>query len=263
MALITWSTTDLSPSGVWAFSGGNTVATESTSSSSSIRATSGKSTGKFYFEISVSAAGAFDAFVGFIPSGVAVTNINLVSAYCLRANGSTVGFSSPFSFASGDTIGFAVDADAGKAWIRLNGGAWAGGGDPAAGTSPSASGLTPGVTWMPAAGADNNSTDHTFTAKFSPATFQTAAPAGFAAISDVYQISGTVRDAAGSFAARSVRAYVRSTGILAATAVSNATTGEYVLPVGSSDHHVVMVLPDGSETAVNAQILDRITPLLS
>jgi hypothetical protein len=38
-----------------------------------------------------------------------------------------------------DVLGIAVDRDAGKMWVRVNGGSWLGGGDPEAGTTPTVS----------------------------------------------------------------------------------------------------------------------------
>jgi len=74
-----------------------------------------------------------------------------------------------------------------------------------------------------------------------------------------YSLSGVVKDAAGAFVARDVRAYLRSTGELVATATSNGTTGAYSLPVNAAVPHYVVHLDD----AENAVVFDHLTPITS
>lgn len=61
-------------------------------------------------------------------------------------------------------------------------------------------------------------------------------------------ISGTVKDEAGNFAARMVRAYRRSDGALAGQIVSNATTGAYSITTLDGTEHFAIV-HDGVVTA--------------
>lgn len=61
-------------------------------------------------------------------------------------------------------------------------------------------------------------------------------------------ISGTVKDDAGNFAARMVRAYRRSDGALAGQIVSNATTGAYSITTLDGTEHFAIV-HDGVVTA--------------
>lgn len=84
--------------------------------------------------------------------------------------------------AQGDRVCFAADLGAGKLWVRVNGGAWIGGGDPATGASPTFSGLAvPGGSFwgdfrpcaLPGAGV-------TLTANFGSQTFVHSVPSGFA-----------------------------------------------------------------------------------
>lgn len=72
-----------------------------------------------------------------------------------------------------------------------------------------------------------------YTADFTPptATFADRGP----------QLSGTVMDSSGSFAARLVRAYRRSDGALAGQAVSNATTGAYSITTLDDTVHFAVV----------------------
>ena len=43
---------------------------------------------------------------------------------------------------AGQRVGIAYNQNTGNAWARINGGAWLGGGDPVAGTSPTATGIS-------------------------------------------------------------------------------------------------------------------------
>lgn len=55
--------------------------------------------------------------------------------------------STAYAFAPGDRMGVAVDATLGHVWVRKNGGAWIGGGNPATGTTPSFT-FTPAADWV-------------------------------------------------------------------------------------------------------------------
>lgn len=262
MATVTWSTTDLSPGGAWSFSGDFLTATEATASSSGIRTNSGVSTGKWYWEVVPSiASGTLDAFIGLLPSTATAIQISTAAVgYSIRANGALIGFSTGFSYVSGDVLGFALDVDAGKMWARKNGGAWAGGGDPAAGTSPSASGLAASTTWLPAAGSDNNATNHVFVLHGTPATFANSAPSGFVPLSVTYTISGVVTAGDGGFAALVVNAHLRTTGAFVSGATCSGVDGTYSILVAGTDEHYVVALDSGSN---NALVLDRIVPIVS
>ena len=73
------------------------------------------------------------------------------------------------------------------------------------------------------------------------------------------RISGTVKDSTGEFSGRIVRAYRHSDGALAGAAVSNATTGVFMIEgMDTTPHYVVCIPPTSTE---NALILDNITPL--
>ena len=73
------------------------------------------------------------------------------------------------------------------------------------------------------------------------------------------QVSGTVKDAEGAFAERTVRAYRRSDGALSGSATSNATTGVFAVNALDSTEHYVICLP--SSGAENALIFDNVTPI--
>ena len=74
------------------------------------------------------------------------------------------------------------------------------------------------------------------------------------------QLAGTVKDSSGAFAARTVRAYRRSDGALASSAVSNGTTGAFSIASLDTTAHYVVCLDDGTPDE-NALILDNITPV--
>ena len=75
------------------------------------------------------------------------------------------------------------------------------------------------------------------------------------------RLSGTVKDSSGAYAAKKVRAYLRSTGNLAAEEVtSNATTGVFSIDVPTLTAHTIIFI-DTSVTPENALVLDNITPV--
>lgn len=74
------------------------------------------------------------------------------------------------------------------------------------------------------------------------------------------QLSGVVRDDANALVARTVRAYLRSSGALVGSATSNASTGAYSINAQTLDAHTVIVLDDETGTSYNALVLDRLTP---
>ncbi len=155
--------------------------------------------------------------------------------------------STDFASGSGASIGIAVDNDAGTVRWYLNGILQAG----HATFTPGASDLSIVAGPFPGRGS---------------VTVKQAAdatiPSGYTYHEDVVAvISGTIRDATGALAARTVRAYLRSTGALSGEAVSDSGTGDYSITVGSTGEHYVVALPSSGETTVNAQILDRVVPL--
>jgi len=78
--------------------------------------------------------------------------------------------------ADGDLIAIALDTDAGKMWIRIDDGTWFGGGDPAAGTTPTVT-FTVGGEWCWVAACYG--TSDVSTANFGQLAYQYTAPSGF------------------------------------------------------------------------------------
>lgn len=95
-----------------------------------------------------------------------------------------------------------------------------------------------------------------YTADFTPDT------AAF--LTNQCTISGTVTDATGAFAAKTVHAFRRDTGALVGSTVSNATTGAYSVDAEVGEHFIVAYdstanPPTGGTE--NAVILDRVVPV--
>lgn len=183
--IVTWNPLDKSSN--LTLSGGNLIAKKTSGDHShdgSVRATTGKSSGKWYWEVEQTSNGAGDsAEVGVMNLSAPLTNYVGSSsggyAY-FDVNGkkynSGVGTTFGPPYTTFNFIMVALDMDAGKVWFGLNGN-WQGGSlpNPATGTSPAFSGLS--GTMYPAVGMyDINSI---FTAKFLASSWSYVAPSGF------------------------------------------------------------------------------------
>lgn len=73
------------------------------------------------------------------------------------------------------------------------------------------------------------------------------------------QLSGTVKDSSGNFAARTVRAYKRSTGALSDSDTSSASDGAFTLDAADDTAHYVICLDD--DLNENALIFDNLIPV--
>lgn len=169
----------------WALSNGDLTATGTANNNKSIRAKTGKSTGKHYWEVTwVSRSNA--SWVARI--GIANSSSNLEAllaedangwAYYANSgnkvnNGSSTAYGSAYTV--GDVIGVALDLDNGKLWFSKNG-VWQASGDPAAGTNPAYTGLS--GTLMPALGHTGAvSGNDVYTINVGP-SFTYSAPSGF------------------------------------------------------------------------------------
>ena len=77
-------------------------------------------------------------------------------------------------------------------------------------------------------------------------------------------VRGIVKDAAGAFAKRLVRAYHRETGAYSGAAFSNATTGAYSINTNLQyvlTEHIVVEFDDAAGDQYNARVFDRVTPI--
>jgi len=121
-------------------SNGDLTAGSSSATFGSVRATLGRSSGKYYYEILCTQPGStrtglgdgsfsLTTYVGnSAKSAGVVSGANTNNGYTLSASGT-------FTLSAGDYLMFAVDMDADKAWIGKNN-AWQLSGDPAAETTP-------------------------------------------------------------------------------------------------------------------------------
>jgi hypothetical protein len=165
------------------------VTNSNASTSGFIRTFSGKSSGKYYFEISWEDAktGTGTVGCGLVQSTLANTSNTYTTNQAWTVWGRNAGArhnsSNAHAFASdaAERWGFAVDLDAGELWIwDSNGSAWLQG-DPETGTSPTWSNLT-GTLYPFAQPWFSNVAPHlSLTLHSSPKSLSRAAPDGFIA----------------------------------------------------------------------------------
>lgn len=168
-------------------SNSNLTATRSNTSAGGAKSLTYKSSGKFYFEVTVGASHANTDFIGAMASSVGYSDVingtaGNYSGYWhdgrLISSGSTpanIGTS-----ASGDVVSLAYDLDNLKYWVRLNGGNWnnSGTADPATNTG----GFTTFASMAPSIGFStigSPTTGDNFTANFGAAVFTYSVPSGF------------------------------------------------------------------------------------
>ena len=85
--------------------------------------------------------------------------------------------------AVGQIIGFAYDRSSGYGWLNIDGGAWIGGGDPSAGTSPTFTGISGSVFAL--AQAYTATTAAVFQGGFNLVDLEFPVPSGFTSLSGV------------------------------------------------------------------------------
>lgn len=135
------SDTNADATGLMQFANGDIEAFETTNARQGVRATSSKTTGKWYieFEILALTGGGADIYVGFCPVGTALNHnaADASNAIYWRGAGTikdqTHGAAT--SFALNDVVQMAIDLDNAKAWLAKASNTWIGGGSPSAGTT--------------------------------------------------------------------------------------------------------------------------------
>jgi len=180
MAYATWNPADKFAS--IGLSNGNLTATGTGGTWGAVRALYPKTTGKYYWEITVDATQNNWLLVGV---GNVTGNLtgwwgdDQVNWAGLQSNIGLVWGPSAvpgnYTYDDPNIIGVAMDAGAGKAWLAINN-SWIASGDPAAGTNPSCSGLS-GAQY--AALNLYSQASVSATANFGATAFTYAAPAGF------------------------------------------------------------------------------------
>lgn len=181
---VTWNPADKSSN--ISLSNGDRTAACSTAAQSLVRATTARSTGKYYFEVvadSVAASGTLGYVIGVAAAAVA-TNVYVgstaTSVGWRRSGGYLMNGSSTGSdtYVTGDIIGIAIDFATRGVWFAKNG-VWQSTGNPAAGTG--ANRTYPNPTTMIPAMSFNNATVQQGTGRFKLADFSYAPPSGFSA----------------------------------------------------------------------------------
>jgi|ERR1035437_297404 hypothetical protein len=190
----TWDPSNTS--GGVTLSGGNLVYTGTlyTAGGDSTRSIANHSSGKYYMELTVTAIVSGNIWAlgfGVCNSSFVLTNAPLAgnansAGVFLAGDGNFYLNNAPTSvgmtFASGDIIGLAADLDNKKVWLRQNGGAWNGSGNPATNTGGfdisalqgSGAVYVVGYTDWP-----NTGPYPVATANFGASSYGTAAPSGF------------------------------------------------------------------------------------
>lgn len=181
---VTWNPSDKSTAVL--LSSGNLVARGSAAGSwYSVRATTSKSSGKFYFECLITTGGGtgLDVMIGLSDAAMNVATQytgNTTGSYgYYKLNGNKYNNASGVAYGSAytenDVISVAVDMTAGKLWWAKNG-TWIASGDPAAGTNAAFTGLSgslfPAVSFFQ---------DSIVTGRFKSSSFSYTVPSGFSA----------------------------------------------------------------------------------
>ena len=212
---------------------------------SNVRAAAGKSSGKWYWELTIAARhGSAYINAGVWPASRAI------GTYIYNTSG--VYRIIPTVHAVGDVFGFAFDAGSGTLAITRNGAALS-----------TLTGLSITEPWRPVVGDDNAAGLVYITANFGATAFAYSVPSGFnPGIGEIsYTLSGGVEDAAGVSAARLVRAYREDTGALAGSATSNGATGLYSIATTHTGAHTLVFYPAGADAGLGAIVLRGVTPV--
>lgn len=131
-------------------SSSNMVATQASGGWNSVKGLSSyaKATGKWYFRVRINSSTSSNVIVGVGNASASLTNFcgsdaNGWGYYGNNGNEYTAGGAFPFgaSFTTGDTVDVAFDATLGRLWFGKNG-TWQAGGNPAANTGTSFTGLS-------------------------------------------------------------------------------------------------------------------------
>ena len=177
----------------WSYGSGNLVATNSSTTASRTHSTLRLNDfGKVYFEWTASADGQSGVWyaIGIGPYDPATLAASGTNVYTVEWNqAANIKTRSPTDdttvratgVTAGEVFACAYDADAGSVWFGIKNGSvidWYGGGDPAAGTSPTYSGVTGD---MFAVCSHFNGGSMAATVNFGQAGFAVAAPSGFKA----------------------------------------------------------------------------------
>jgi hypothetical protein len=183
VSYVTWSPTD--KAAAITLSNGNLTVNASSSTSCAVRVTSGKTSGKYYFEITCTGTFASEGL------GIATATSTLDNGAGLKAyvnilngigfvNGGNVGGVLTAGINSGNVCCMAVDLDNKRMWWRKDSQAWTNSGNPATNTGGiDISSIFASVAAYPVATLVD--TGCTYAANFGASAFAGAVPSGFTA----------------------------------------------------------------------------------
>lgn len=180
---VTWNPADTDAS--ITFTNSNLTATATATGDRGARGTTGKTTGKWYFECLTGATWTGgDTGCGFLKAGASFANYGAggtlgIGIYTGTSifNGSSQGVHGLGSTGAGVVLGWAVDLDANLAWATKDGVTWSYSGNPATGTNGKAGGWTTGNTVHPAFVHGGNG--NIINGRFHNAQFTLTKPTGF------------------------------------------------------------------------------------
>lgn len=247
---ITWNPDDKHAS--FSLSEANLKATKTATGNASLRATHPKNTLKRYFEIYVNDRKTYTR-VGIATSGAALANYLGSDQWGWSYDGRGYKYHHGVftactpTYVTTDVVQIALDMDAGKVWFGRNN-TWIDGGNPGAGTGPAYQDTDIKDYDIYPAGAAYD-IDAAFTIRACLADQAYPPPSGFLAWDSLwpYILSGTIKEK-GQPVERTVRAYIRSTGELFSSGVSNPDgTFEIDAPNDTTDLYVIALDDDAGE----------------
>ncbi len=177
LSAVSWNPDDADPNIVLS----NLDLTASGTESRSVRATSGRSDGKWYWEYKIDSGDDFSLGVGtldaplntFVGADENSWGISSVGSGDIRTNAAT--FPTGVDFGIGDIINVAIDTGADRVWFGVNN-VWIGGGDPATNLNPAFENVTGKLFPMVSRG---NNGSWSITARFSETAITQTIPFDF------------------------------------------------------------------------------------
>jgi len=259
---ITWNSSDKSAN--ITLSNGNLTTTATSTAWKSARATEYKSSGKWYWEVTINVAASDYCIVGIGTSIASISSYCGSDSYGYGYNGyngysyhnrSTAVYGNTFTL--NDVIGVALDMDNGKLWFSKNG-TWQNSGVPASGTGEAFSGISGNFYPM----ISPYSSTSAETANFGATAFSYSIPTGFKKLDFIqtyYYFTGFVYENDVP-ASRQLYAYNRDSGELMQSTVSSGDGYFYVTTTYSGEHFVV-ALDNVSGTGFNDKIIGKVVPI--
>lgn len=228
-----------------------------------VRGINGLTSGKVYFEVTVTtlpSGGNFWLGIDASAADFLTTDPEVIGdiagqwgyqqnagAATARAFGSSAAATAA---AQGDVVCVAADLSLGRMWVRVNGGAWIGGGDPAANTTPTFTGMAVagGSFWGNFRPCVAPGIGTTLTANFGGKTFAQTVPSGFAGWpwAQVSEMRSQVWESDRIAWANG------DPNIYASTSLVNPTGRQAVLGLGASVTGYTATVPGSSGSIVSA-----------